>query len=107
LLVSWVGADDGATQSDPGLNHSANDESSDSDEASKISFEEDDRSSMDGSVKPTRIFERVIEVDSSPSAAEPVPEATESEFVKLGSGSSKNFRKKSRISAARAAFEED
>jgi len=77
------------------------------DEASKISFEEDDRSSMDGSVKPTRIFERVIEVDSSPSAAEPVPEATESEFVKLGSGSSKNFRKKSRISAARAAFEED
>jgi hypothetical protein len=107
LLIFWVDADDGATQSDPGLNHSANDESSDSDEASKISFEEDDKSSMNKFVKPTRIFERVIEVNSSSSAAKPVPEATESEFVKLESGSFKNFRKKSRISAARAVFEEN
>ena len=103
MLISRVGADDGATQSDSGLNNeSASDESSDSD-SSRVSFEEDDRSSIHGSLKPWR----VIEVDSSPSAPEPVPEATEIEFVKLGLGSSKKSRKQSKVSAALAAFEED
>jgi len=107
LLIFWVDVDDGATQFDSGLNHSANDESSDSNEASKISIEEDDKSSMNKFVKLTRIFERVIEVNSSSLAAKSVSEAIESEFVKLESSSFKNFKKKLRISAARVVFEEN
>jgi hypothetical protein len=143
LLIYWVGADDGATQSDSEFNKdSVSDESSDADEASKLSFE---------SVKPRRPTveksERVIDEDTpapAPAAAleapdsecvelgwgwprrptvekservidedtfAPVPaadlEAPDSEFVELGWGSSKKSKKKSKISAARAVFEED
>jgi len=62
---------------------------------------------MNEFVKFTRIFERVIEVNSFSLAAKSVSEAIESKFVKLESSSFKNFRKKSRISAARTAFKEN
>ena len=107
-----MGADDGIPQSDPELNSgSASDESIDSNEASKLSSEGDPRSSTDGSVRPRRAsierFERVIQEDTSPSAPDSTPEALDSEFIKLGLGSSKKPKRKSKVSAARSAFEED
>ena len=104
MLISWVGADDDTTQSDSVFNN-------DSDEESGHSFEKDARSSTDELVRPRRPSiersERVIEEETPASALDPAPEALDSEFVKLGVGFSKKSKKKSRISAARAAFEED
>ena len=125
MLIYCVGADDEATQSDPDFNNK-------SDEESEISFDEDARSSTDGSVRPrrpiTESFEPVIEeeapapaLDPAPEALDsklieeatpcfawdPAPEAPDSKFVSLGWGSSKKSKKKSRVSAARVAFEED
>lgn len=85
-------------------NNSASDESSDSEEASTLSFE---------SVRLRHLTvdqsERVIE-ETTPAptpAGAAAPEAPESEFVELGLGSSKKSKKKSKISAARAVFEEE
>jgi hypothetical protein len=49
----------------------------------------------------------VIEEETLAPPPNPAPEASEGEFIKLGFGSSKKSKKKSRISAARAVFEED
>ncbi|MCJ1386986.1 hypothetical protein MMC17_010115 [Xylographa soralifera] len=100
------GADDGTTQSDLELNNdSATDESSDSEEDSTLSFE---------SVRLKHpIVERpehVIENTPAPistTAAAATPEAPDSEFVELGLRSSKKSKKKSKISTARAVFEEE
>ena len=105
MLIHWVGADDGATQSDSEFNNdSASDEFGDSDEASKLSFE------SVGPRRPTvEKSERVIEENTpapAPAAAAAL-EAPDSEFVELGWGSSKKSKKKSRISGARAVFEEE
>ena len=104
MLISWVGADDDATQSDSDFNNKC-------DEESELSFDEDARSSTDGSVRPRRPTiersERVIEEETPTSASDPAPEALDSKFVRLGLGFSKKSKKKSRVSAARAAFEED
>ena len=51
--------------------------------------------------------EHVIEEETPASASDPVPETLDSKFVRLGLGFSKKSKKKSRVSAARAAFEED
>lgn len=112
MLTSWVGADDGATRSDTDFNNdSASYNSIDSDEASKLLFEEDARSSTDRSARPWRLsierYERVIEEETHAPAPDPAPEASEGEFIKLGFGSSKKSKKKSKIFAARAVFEED
>lgn len=104
MLISWVGTDDDATQSDPDFNTK-------SDEESELSFEEDARSSTDGSVRPKRPTiersERGIEEETPASASDPAPEALDSKFASLGLGFTKKSKKKSRVSAARAAFEED
>ena len=104
MLISWVGADYDATQSDPDLNNT-------SDEGSVLSLDDDARSSTDGSVGrrlPTiESSERVIEEETPASASDPAPEALDSRFVRLGLGFSKKSKKNSRVSAARAAFEED
>ena len=85
-------------------NDSASDESSDFEEVSTLSFE---------SVRlrhPTvEKTERVIE-ETTPAptpAAAAAPEAPKSKFVELGLGSSKKSKKKSKVSAARAVFEEE
>ena len=105
MLTNGIGANDGATQSDFDFtNDSAIDESSDSDEASRLSFD---------SVKLRRPSversECVIEEDAPAPAPAVVLEAPDSEFVELGLGSSKNkkSKKKSKLSAARAVFEEE
>jgi hypothetical protein len=103
LLIYWVGADDSATQSDSEFNNdSASDESSDSDKASRLSFE---------SVRPRRPTveksERVTEEDIPDPPPDAAPEALDSEFVESGWGSSKKSKKKSKISARRAIFEEE
>ena len=104
MLISWVGADDDATQSDPDYNNT-------SDEGSEFSLDDDARSSTDGSVGPRRPTiersERVIEEETPAPASDPAPEALDSRFVRLGLGFSKKSKKNSRVSAARAAFEED
>ena len=110
MLISWVGADDDATQSDPDFNNQ-------SDEGSELSFEEDARSSTDGSVRPRRPTiersERVVEVEAPAFASDPAPEALptpealDSRIASLGLGFPKKSKKKSKVSAARAAFEED
>lgn len=51
-------------------------------------------------------FESVMEEETPPSAPDPAPEALDSDFVKLQLGSLKKPKKKSRISVARAAFED-
>ena len=51
--------------------------------------------------------EHVIEEETPASASDPVPETLDSKFVTLGLGFSKKSKKKSRVSVARAAFEED
>ena len=51
--------------------------------------------------------EHVIEEGTPASASDPVPETLDSNFVRLGLDFSKKSKKKSRVSAARAAFEED
>ncbi len=51
--------------------------------------------------------ERVVEEESPASILDPALEALDSKFVRLGLGFSKKSKKKSRVSAARAAFEED
>jgi len=112
LLISWVGADDGATQSDPKFNnHSASDKSIKSDEGSELSFEEDTRSSTDGSTRlrhpAVERPECVIEAETPALALDLAPEALDSEFVTLGLGSSKKPKKKSKISARQVVFEED
>ncbi|KAI9778547.1 MAG: hypothetical protein M1816_004023 [Peltula sp. TS41687] len=104
--------DDSATQSDPEFNNdSARDESGNSNEASQLSFEEDARSSTDGSVRPKRpaieTSEGMIEEKTPALGSDLAPEALDSEFVELRLSSSEKSRKKSRISAARAVFEED
>ena len=104
MLISWVGADNDATQSDPDFNNTSNEES-------ELSLDDDARSSTDGSVGPRRPTiersERVIKEEPPASASDPAPEALDSRFVRLGLGFSKKSKKKSRVSAARAAFEED
>ena len=52
-------------------------------------------------------FERAIEEETSVTTLDPTPEALDSDFVKLGLGSSKKPKRKSKISVARSAFEED
>lgn len=112
MLISWVGADDDAPQSDPEFNDdSASDGSIDFDKASKLTFEGDARSSTDGSVRPRRLSversEPVIKEKTPLSASDLVPKTLESEFVELGLGTSKKSKKKSKVSAARSVFEED
>lgn len=104
MLISWIGADDDATQSDPDFNNT-------SDEGSDLLLDDDARSSTDGSMGPRRPTiersERVIEEETPAFASDPAPEALDSRFVRLGLGFSKKSKKNSRVSAARAAFEED
>jgi hypothetical protein len=96
LLISWVGADDGATQSDSDFNNdSASDESSDSDEASRLSFESVRRPTIE---RP----EREIVIEEETLAPAPALEAPDSEYKR-----SKKGKKKSKISAAQAVFEEE
>ena len=94
MLISWVGADDSATQSDSDFNDSASDESSDPDKAFGLSFE---------SVKLPTIErpEREIVIEGEILAPAPAPEAPDSGYKRPKKG------KRSRISAARAVFEED
>ena len=113
LLKSWAGTDDGATQSDLELdNDSASDKSIKSDKGSELSFEEDTRSSTAGPIGFRRpAVERtdwVIEAETPALASDPAPKALDSEFVTLEFGSSKkDKKKKSKVSAKRAVFEED
>lgn len=104
MLIFWVGADNNATQFDPDFNNK-------SDEESELSFDEDARSSTDGFVRLRRQTiersERVVEEESPVSTSDPASEALDNKFVRLGLGFSKKSKKKSRVSAARAAFEED
>lgn len=101
--MSWVGADDDATQSDHDFSYTSDE--------SQLSLDDDARSSTDGSVGPRRPTiersERVIEEETPAPASDPAPEALDSRFVRLGLGFSKKPKKNSRVSAARAAFEED
>lgn len=103
LLISWVGTDDDATQSDPDFNNSG--------EGSELWVEEDAQSSTDGSMRPRRPTversERVIIEATPASASEPVPETLDNEFARWGLGSSKKSKKKSKISAASEFFEEN
>ncbi|CAF9942508.1 hypothetical protein IMSHALPRED_003852 [Imshaugia aleurites] len=102
--VRLLSTDDDASQSDPGFNNT-------SDEESGLSLDDDARSSTDGSMRPRRPTikrsEHVIEEETPASASDPVPETLDSKFVRLGLGFSKKSKKRSRVSAARAAFEED
>jgi len=49
----------------------------------------------------------VIEAENPALASDPALEALDSEFVTLGLGSSKKLKKKSKMSARRAVFEQD
>ena len=110
LLISCVGAEDGATQSVPEFNNdSPGDDSSNIDEASQLLSEEDARLSTDGFLRPRRPTiggsEWVIEEKTPPPATDSAPKALDNEFFKLGLGSSKikslgsskKSKKKSRI----------
>ena len=81
MLISCVGADDDATQSDPDYNNT-------SDEGSELSLDDDARSSTDGSVGPRRPTiersERVIKEETPAPALDPAPEALDSRFVSYG-----------------------
>ena len=95
MLISWVGVDDGATQSDSEFNNdSASNESSDSDETSRLSFESVRHLTIE---RPER--EIVIEEETPPPA--PPLQALESEYKRSKKG------KKSKISTAWAVFEEE
>ncbi len=104
MLIFWVGTDNNETQSDPGFTNI-------SDKESRLSLDDNTRSSTDRSIRPRRpTIERseyVIEEETPASASDPVPETLDSKFIRLGLGFSKKSKKKSRVSAIRAAFKED
>ncbi len=112
MLISRVDANDDATQFDSKFNnHFASDKSIKSNEGFELSFEENTRSSTNESIRLKHsIVERlecVIEAKIFALASNLVLEALDSEFVTLGLGSSKKLKKKLKIFARQAIFEEN
>lgn len=111
LLISWVGTDNCAPQSDPEFNNYTSNNSINSDRISKLLFEEDNRLLTIGSARPRspsiERYKHVIEMEPSPPPPDPAPAVSEGDFIKPCLGSSKKYKKRSKISAVQAVFKED